>query len=131
MTEKFSKLKAELDPERLDEAKRDALFDEYAVIKPEFDRLKKHMDELKRELKPYFKERGDVRTSSSGVQLRMDGRNQLDQEALERTLGRRFIAVSKRVAVSTLIKAAVLRGRIKQEEVDQCMVPTENWFKIL
>jgi hypothetical protein len=113
-------------------AEMDDLFDEYAVLKPEFDRLKKEMDRLKSELKPYFNARGEVLTSKSGVQIRMDGRCQMnDAKLLERIGARVFREISKRVSVAALIKAAVLKGKIKQEDVDASMEPTENWFKIL
>jgi len=113
-------------------AEMDDLFDEYAVLYPEFKRLEKRMKEIKGELKPYFNERGEVLTSKSGVQIRMDGRCQLnDAKLLERIGERMFRQISKRVSVSALIKAAVLKGKIKQEDVDASMEPTENWFKIL
>lgn len=113
-------------------ADMDELFDEYAVVKPEFDRLKKRMDEMKRELKPYFNERGEILTSNSGVQIRMDGRCQMnDAKLLERIGSRVFREISKRVSVAALVKAAVLKGKIKQEDVDASMDQTENWFKII
>lgn len=113
-------------------AEMDDLFDEYAVLYPEFKRLEKQMKEMKARLKPYFNERGEVLTSKSGVQIRMDGRCQLnDAKLLERVGIRVFREISKRVSVAALIKAAVLKGKIKQEDVDASMEPTENWFKIL
>jgi hypothetical protein len=113
-------------------AEMDDLFDRYAVVKPELDRLKKEMDELKRALKPYFNKRGEVLTSKSGVQIRMDGRCQMNDEKLRERIGSpMFRVISKRVSVAALIKAAVLRGTLKQEDVDASMEPTENWFKIL
>lgn len=108
------------------------LFDEYAVLKPEFDRLNKRMQEIKGELKPFFNSRGEVLTSRSGVSIRMDGRRQMnDAKLLDRLGERMFRSISKRVSVSALIKAAVIKGRIKQADVDACMEPTENWFKIM
>lgn len=113
-------------------AEMDDLFDEYAVLKPEFDRLKKEMERLKRELKPFFNKRGEVLTSTSGVQIRMDGRCQMNDAKLRERIGSpMFRVISKRVSVAALIKAAVLSGSIKQEDVDASMEPTENWFKIL
>lgn len=113
-------------------AEMDELFDEYAVLYPEFKRLEKRMKEIKAELKPYFNERGEVLTSKSGVQIRMDGRCQLNDDKLLKRIGeRKFRDISKRVSVAALIKAAVLKGKIKQEDVDASMEPTENWFKIL
>jgi hypothetical protein len=113
-------------------ADMDELFDRYAVVKPEFDRLKKEMEVLKRELKPYFNARSEVLSSNSGVQIRMDGRCQMnDAKLLERIGARVFREISKRVSVAALVKAAVLKGKIKQEDVDASMEPTENWFKIL
>jgi hypothetical protein len=114
------------------EAERDALFARYAQVKPAFDALKDEMDQLKQQLKPYFAERGEKITSTDGITLRMDGRTMLNQEKfLVRVGARIFATVSKRVAVAALIKAAVIKGKIKQVDVDACMEPTENWFKIL
>jgi hypothetical protein len=113
-------------------ASMDELFDEYAVLYPEFKRLEKRMREMKAELKPFFNERGEVLVSKSGVQLRMDGRCQMnDAKLLERIGARVFREISKRVSVAALVKAAVIKGKIKQEDVDASMEPTENWFKIL
>jgi hypothetical protein len=113
-------------------ADMDELFDEYAVLYPEFKRLEKRMKEIKNELKPYFNVRGEILTSKSGVQIRMDGRCQMnDEKLLERIGARVFREISKRVSVAALVKAAVLKGKLKQEDVDASMEPTENWFKIL
>lgn len=113
-------------------AEMDELFDEYAILYPEFKRLEKQMKEMKAKLKPFFNERGEVLTSKSGVQIRMEGRCQMNDEKLRERIGSpMFRVVSKRVSVAALIKAAVLRGSIKQEDIDASMEPTENWFKIL
>lgn len=111
---------------------KDELFNQYVLVKTEFDKCQKEMTELKSALKPYFTARGETQTNAFGVTLRMDGRKQLNQEKfLQRVGAKVFATVSKRVTVATLIKAAVLKGRITQHDVDECMEDTETWFKII
>lgn len=115
------------------DAELDAMIDRFAQVKPALDQLKREYEDLKEDLTPYFEMGvGQEITSSSGVTLRMACRDMLNQEKFLARVGvKLFNSMSKRVAVAALYKAAVIKGKIRQSDVDACMEPTEPWFKIV
>lgn len=113
-------------------ASMDELFDQYAVLKPEFDRLSKEMEAMKVALAPFFNEAGEELTSKSGVTIRMQTRRVMDDAELEKRIGpSKFRMISKRVSVAALLKAAVTLGKIKKADVDASYTESKPWFTIL
>lgn len=111
---------------------RDELIDEFAELAPFVKDLNERLELVKEELRKYFKEHGEVHVSESGTKLRMDLRLVVDDQKLEQQVTPAiWRSITKRVSVATLIKAAVLRGKIKQDVVDSCKHPNKGSFKLL